>query len=217
MPNKIILFPFGGNAREALSTIIDINAIKKTWKVIGFVDDDQSNHGKEFAGVKVIGGREFIRKHKDAYVLAVPGNPTSFLNRQRIVEELNVGQKRLATIIHPSAVISKEAKIGFNTLIMPNVVVSCSTEVGNHCVILPNTTISHDCKIGDYCSFGSNVSVAGYCQIDVSCYIGTGASLRDRLRIGARTQIGMGANVVNNIPSNVIAYGNPAKVIRKIS
>ncbi|MBF0385867.1 MAG: acetyltransferase [Candidatus Omnitrophica bacterium] len=216
MLKKIILFPFGGNSREALSTILDINAFKKTWKVIGFIDDDQKNYGREFAKVKVLGGRDVLLKYKDAFVLALPGNPSTFLKRAETVESLKIPAKRFPTIIHPSAVISKEAVIGVNTLIMPNVVVSCSSSVGNHCVILPNTTISHDCFIGDLCSLGSNVSVAGYCRIEQKCYIGTGASLRDRVKIGSGTQVGMGSNVVSDIPGGVIAYGNPAKIIRKI-
>ena len=47
MVKKIILFPFGGNAREALSVIEAINRRKKTWQVIGFLDDNQDVWGRQ--------------------------------------------------------------------------------------------------------------------------------------------------------------------------
>jgi acetyltransferase-like isoleucine patch superfamily enzyme len=38
----------------------------------------------------------------------------------------------------------------------------------------------------------------------------------DGIQIGARAIIGAGAVVVRDIPNGVVAYGTPARVIRKI-
>jgi acetyltransferase-like isoleucine patch superfamily enzyme len=35
-----------------------------------------------------------------------------------------------------------------------------------------------------------------------------------RIKVGSNTIIGAGSVVTKNIPDNVIAYGNPAKIIR---
>ena len=39
MPKKLLIFPFGGNAREAAAIIEHINEIDRKWDVIGFIDD----------------------------------------------------------------------------------------------------------------------------------------------------------------------------------
>ena len=41
-----------------------------------------------------------------------------------------------------------------------------------------------------------------------------GVTILDRLEIGENTVVGAGSLVVKSLPDNVLAYGNPAKIIR---
>ncbi len=216
MSKKLILFPFGGNAREALLCILAINTIEKKWDILGFVDDNPSLRGRSSCGIKVLGDREVFKRYPGAQVLAVPGNPDNYLRRKGVIDALGIKQALFATIIHPSASVSPDAKIGYNTVVMPNVVISCGVRVGNHCVILPNTVISHDSILGEYCMVGSNVSISGNTRIGQVCYIGSGTKIRDRISIGEESLIGLGSNVISAVGKGVVAAGNPARVIRKV-
>ena len=51
--------------------------------------------------------------------------------------------------------------------------------------------------------------------IGEDCWIGGGATLCPGVTIGDRCIIGAGSVVTKDIPSDSIAVGNPAKVIRK--
>jgi len=217
MPKKLLLFPFGGNAREALMSVFAINERRNEWDILGFIDDDQSRHGNGCCGITVLGGREILEKTPDAFVLAVPGSPTSYPRRAEVIASLNLDKSRFASIIHPSVVIAPDATIGYNTVIMPNAVISCGVKIGNHCIILPNTVISHDSTVGDYCCFGSNISISGSVRIGSICYIGSGTKMRENVSIGDRTLVGLGSNVLSDIESDVVAAGSPAKAIRKIT
>jgi sugar O-acyltransferase (sialic acid O-acetyltransferase NeuD family) len=217
LSGKLLLFPFGGNAREALQSVFAINESKVEWDILGFIDDDRSLHGRECCGVKVLGGRELLSEITEASVLAVPGSPTNFLRRHRIIADLAIDAARFATIIHPSACRAPDASIGCNTIIMPNVVISCGVSIGNHCVILPNTVVSHDSVVGDYCCIGSNVSVSGSVKIGSNCYIGSGTKIREDISIGAGSLVGLGSNVIADIPAGVVAVGCPTKVLRSSS
>lgn len=214
MSKKLLLFPFGGNAKEALLSVFAINRIQHEWDILGFFDDDQSVHGKDYCGTKVLGGRDVLGAYDNAYVLAVPGSPRGYLRRKGIIEGLLLDQSRFATIIHPSVVRAPDAMIGCNTLLMSNVVTSCGVQVGNHCIILPNSVISHDSVIGNYCCIGSNVSVSGSVTIAPECYIGSGVKIREHVQVGERTLVGLGSNVISNLGKNTIAVGNPARPIR---
>jgi sugar O-acyltransferase (sialic acid O-acetyltransferase NeuD family) len=215
MSKKLLLFPFGGNARESLLSIRAINAVRKEWDVLGFIDDDRSLHGKDYYGIPVLGGRELLREHAAAYILAVPGSPKGYLRRKAIIESLSIDESRFATIIHPSVVTAPDASIGYNTLLMPHVVVSCAVRIGSHCIVLPNTVIAHDSAVGDYCCIGSNVSISGAVSIGSECYIGSGAKVREDIRIGNRSLVGLGANVISDIEAGIVAVGNPAKALRQ--
>ncbi len=211
----ILLFPFGGNAREALATIQAVNRKKRTWNAIGFVDDDREHWGREECGVEVIGGREVIDRFPTAYVLAVPGRPGAFHVRDEIIDGLGVDRDCYATVVDPSAHVAMNATIGRNVLIMANVVISCSVAIGDHCVILPNTVVSHDSIVNDYSLVGSNASISGSCTIGRMSYLGSGSRLKEGVAIGERSLIGLGSCVVDDVGGGVVVAGNPARELRK--
>jgi sugar O-acyltransferase (sialic acid O-acetyltransferase NeuD family) len=210
----LLIFPFGGNAREAIASIRAINTNEPTWNILGFIDDGESCHGDVMYELPVLGGRERFAEFPDAAVLAVPGSPESFRQRPQLIAELGLPDSRFATIIDPSVRIGPGAEIGINTLIMANVVLSCSVRIGNHCVVLPNTVISHDTQVDDFTLVGSNTSISGQCHIGRGCYIGSGAKVREQLTIGDGSLLGLGAVVVDSLPPGVVVVGNPATVLR---
>lgn len=89
--------------------------------------------------------------------------------------------------------------------------------------------------VGDCTMFGPNVVVAtaGHpinpelrarayqynmpVHIGKNCWIGAGALIMPGVTIGDNTVIGAGSVVTKDIPSNVVAVGNPCKVMREIT
>ncbi|MGB3946822.1 MAG: NeuD/PglB/VioB family sugar acetyltransferase [Bacteroidia bacterium] len=201
---QLLIFPFNGNGLEAL------DCIDNQYEFIGFVDDTPAKQGKSQFGFDVF-GREAIERYPNAKILAVPGSPTSYTVRDKIIAQLNVSNERYATLIHPKANVSPLAKLGFNSLIMAGVVITSNAVLGNHVCVLPNTVIHHDSSVGDYTLVGSNVTIAGNTSVGSFCYIGSGTSIINGIRIGDNTLIGMGTNVVKSLPSHSKAVGNPAR------
>ncbi len=89
--------------------------------------------------------------------------------------------------------------------------------------------------VGDYTMFGPSVVVAtaGHpilpelrrqayqynmpVHIGNNCWIGAGALIMPGVTIGDNTVIGAGSVVTKDIPSNVIAVGNPCRVLREVN
>ena len=89
--------------------------------------------------------------------------------------------------------------------------------------------------IGDYTMFGPNVTVVTashpihqdirkygiqynkQVHIGKRCWIGSGAIILPGVTIGDNTVIGAGSVVTKDIPSNVVAFGNPCKKHRDIT
>lgn len=100
-----------------------------------------------------------------------------------------------------------------------------------------NLTLVDDTHIyvGDYTMFGPNVTVAtaGHpilpelrkeayqynapITIGKNCWIGAGAIILPGITIGDNVVIGAGSIVTKDIPSNVVAVGNPCKVLREVN
>ena len=89
--------------------------------------------------------------------------------------------------------------------------------------------------VGDYTMFGPNVVVAtaGHpilpelrekayqynmpVHIGRNCWIGAGALILPGVTIGDNTVIGAGSVVTKDIPANVVAVGNPCRILRPIT
>ena len=88
-----------------------------------------------------------------------------------------------------------------------------------------NLTLVDDTHIyvGSYTMFGPNVTVATAAHpispehIGENCWIGAGAVILPGVTIGDNTVIGAGSIVTKNIPANVVAVGNPCRVLREIN
>ncbi len=200
----LLIFPCNGNALEAL------DCLGENWQLIGFVDDTPEKQANGAYGHRVL-PRSALASTASASVLAVPGSPTSYPARRKIIDGLGVAPERFATVVHPTARISPLAKIGHNVLIMAGAVVTSNAVIGNHVCVLPNTVIHHDATIGDWTLIGSNVTVAGSVAVGENCYIGSGTSIMNGLRIGAVALIGLGSNVIRDVAEQARVVGNPAK------
>ena len=71
--------------------------------------------------------------------------------------------------------------------------------------------------IGDDCFIGPNVSIYTACHSTNPVERNTRNEWAEPVTIGDNVTIGAGSVVTRDIPSNVVAVGNPCRVIRKIS
>lgn len=215
MGTPLLIFPFGGNARETVSVLEAINAEHPQWELLGFIDDDAELKGNSFGGYTVLGGRETLRQALEEYpnarVLAVPGSPQSFRRRHQVIAALSIQSERFTTLVHPRATVGNGCRIGSNTVIMAGVVLTANVTIGDHCVILPNSVISHESRIGDHTLVGSNVTVSGSVNIAKNCYIGSGSKLINGIRIGEGALLGLGSVVIRDVEALTVVAGCPAR------
>jgi UDP-3-O-[3-hydroxymyristoyl] glucosamine N-acyltransferase len=88
------------------------------------------------------------------------------------------------------------------------------TLIKEGCKIGALINIGHNCIIGRNVIMTCNNVISGSAIIGDYTYIGVNAMIRNGISIGKNTLIGMGSVVTKSLPDNVVAYGNPAKVIR---
>ena len=109
--------------------------------------------------------------------------------------------------------------------------------LGNNVYFNFNATLVDDTHIyiGDYTMLGPNVVIAtaGHpilpelrekalqynlpVHIGKNCWLGAGVIVLPGVTIGDNTVIGAGSVVTKDIPANVVAVGNPCKVLREIN
>lgn len=205
-PRPLLIFPCNGNGLEAL------DCLGSEYRAIGFIDDSPEKLGSECFGLSVF-AREALERFPDAAVLAVPGSPTSFRERKRVVESLGVSASRLARVVHPLARISPLATVGVNVLVMAGVVITSNAIIGDHVCLLPNTVVHHDVVVGEWTLVGSNVTIAGQATVGRNCYVGSGTSVMNGVTIEDEALVGLGSNVIRHVAAAATVVGNPARIL----
>jgi len=117
--------------------------------------------------------------------------------------------------IHPSSYISKSSILGSGIMVEQQVIISSMSKFGFGVNIKRACNIGHHCTIGDFVTINPGVSIGGRVQIKKGTSIGIGSVIKDGISIGQNVIIGMGSVVTADIPDNMVAYGNPCKLIRE--
>lgn len=136
------------------------------------------------------------------------------IGNSMIREKLSKGRK-LATLIHPNAVISESVKIGSGTVVMAGAVINADAEIGNNVIINTCASVDHDSQIGDFVHVSVGAHVAGMVTIGANTWIGAGATVNNNINICGKCMIGAGTVVIKNIEEEGTYVGVPAKRMSK--
>jgi acetyltransferase EpsM len=132
-------------------------------------------------------------------------------SRKRIAEEV-LKDKQFISAISSNSICNPNISMGEGTQIMAGAVIQMGCTIGRHCIINTSTSVDHDCILGDFTFIGPNATLCGGVQIGEGSFIGAGAVLLPYIKIGKNCMIGAGSVVTKDMPDNVTAYGNPAKI-----
>ena len=134
--------------------------------------------------------------------------------RKRFIEKYSY--KHIVTLIHPSAIIAKDVKIGFGTVVMAGAVINPDTQIGNGCIINTCASVDHDCVVGDYSHVSVGAHLCGTVSIGESAWIGAGSTVINNVSVCGGCMIGAGAVVVKNIDLKGTYIGIPARIIDEV-
>lgn len=147
--------------------------------------------------------------HYDEAIVTIGANEI----RKRITELVQVS--RYLTAIHPSAIVSPKAFIHEGTVVMQGAIIQSCATIGKHCIINTGSTVDHECNISDFVHISPQATLSGNVTVGEGTWIGAGAVVKQGVTIGSWSVIGAGSVVVDDIPSDVVAFGNKCKVIKR--
>lgn len=108
--------------------------------------------------------------------------------------------------------VGKRFFANFNLVVLDEAPVT----IGDDCFIGPNVGIYTACHSTIPAKRNAHEQWARPVTIGNSCWIGGGVTILPGVTIGDNVTIGAGSVVVKDIPSNSIAVGNPARVVKKV-
>lgn len=182
------------------------------FEIVGLIDND--NEGQDYYGYPVLGtdkdARSLHEKYPSCAVVITPDSPTV---RKRLVDEYASYGFDFATVIHPSATVSRTASIGEGSVIQCGANVSSNSHIGRFCKLNVNANVMHDNKVGDYSTIAPNAVLLGHVELEERVYIGANSTVLPNKVIGSESIVGAGAVVVNDVQPSCTVVGVPAKCI----
>lgn len=135
--------------------------------------------------------------------------------RSNFYNQLALLKFTVVTLIHPTAVISKYARIGTGTVVFANSVINTSAQIGENCIINSGCVIEHDCVINNHVHLSPKVALAGGTFVGNLSWVGIGSVTIQLINIGENVIVGANSTIIRDIESNSTVVGSPAKNIKK--
>lgn len=204
----IIVFGAGGHGK----VIADIIEKQGKYNIIGFLDGGKQK-GTFFNGYEILGDENYLKDKEFGAVVAIGDNWIRSIVVNKIV---SVNPKiEFINAVHPSAQIGKNVILGKGNAIMANAIVNSDTLIGDHCILNTKTSVGHDNSVGNFVTFAPGTTIGGNSSFGDFSTVSLGANVIHGNTIGEHTVIGAGSTVLSDIEPYSVAYGTPAKVMRK--
>ncbi len=200
--NKLVIFGAGGHAK----VVADI-ALKNGYEIEGFLDDNAT--ASTVIGYPILGKLSDCVRFKETHAFAMGiGNNAV---RKMIFDKYP--DLDYPVLVHPTASIGIETKIGRGTVVMPLVVMNACAEIGEFSILNSASVIEHDCRVGDYCLIAPNVTMCGMSQCGNMVWMGAGSVVNQTVKICDNVTVGSGAVVTKEITEGGTYVGVPATKI----
>jgi len=209
---KIVLIGGGGHCKVVISILKKLDK----FEIAGIVDNYKV--GSLISGVKIIGTDDNLR---DIYksgihcALITVGSTKDNTKRYKLFNIVREIGYEFPVIISPEAIVDESVKLDEGTVIMPGSIINIDSSIGKNCIINTGAIIEHDCKIENHCHIAPGVHISGAINLGELSFVGIGATIIQGIKIGENVTIGAGSVIIKDIPDNVIALGNPAKIIKR--
>ena len=204
---NLIIIGAGGMGRTLYSNALESVGYGEQFVIKGFIDDNLNalsgfpNYPPIIASIK-----DYIPQTDDVFVSSIGG-----ALRRTCMEEIIERGGEFTELIHKTARIYTNAKLGKGNFIGAYSVVGNDAEIGDYNMIQSYTVIGHDAKIGSWNRIDTHVTCVGGIVVEDDVNIHTSAVISHNVRVESGAHVGALSFVIRNVKAGTTVIGNPAK------
>ena len=203
----LILIGAGGMGRTLFSNALESVGYGEKFVVKGFIDDNlQALDG--FPNYPPLIGtiKDYMPVEDDVFVSSIGGAA-----RRPCMEEIISRGGEFMELIHQTARIYTNVKLGKGNFIGAYTVIGNDAEIGDYNMIQSYTVIGHDAKIGNWNRIDTHVTCVGGIVIEDDVNIHTSAVINHKVRVESGAHVGALSFVMKNVEAGTTVMGNPAR------
>jgi sugar O-acyltransferase (sialic acid O-acetyltransferase NeuD family) len=193
----------GGHA----TAVMDV-ALSAGFEVVGFVD---AGHDGEKLGLPVVA--DVTSTAGSALALGIGSN---FLREKVFLEtKAALPDAWFPPVVHATASVSPLSKLAEGSVVFAMASVGPQSNLGTGALVNTGASLDHDSQLESFASLAPGVRTGGTVRIGQRAVIGLQAGVLQGVTIGADSVIGAHSFVNDDVDDLSVAWGIPAKVIRK--
>jgi sugar O-acyltransferase (sialic acid O-acetyltransferase NeuD family) len=206
----LVILGAGGMGQELADIVSAAVADGTPWRLIGFIDENSSLHGRDVLGFPVLGDHRWLSAHRAAVAIGV-GAPA--VRRSAWAAALSVGAVNAPALVHPTAYLGLGVELGAGTVVGAQAVMTADVVVGRFGIVNAGATVSHNARLSDFATVAPGAHLAGNVHLGEGADVGIGASVTQGNAIGEWAIVGAGAVVIGDVEANTTVVGCPARVV----
>ena len=204
---NLIIIGAGGMGRTLYSNALECVGYGEKFVVKGFIDDNLQALDAFPNYPPIIGTiKEYAPQEDDVFVSSIGG-----ASRKACMEEIIRRGGEFQELIHQTARIYTNAKLGKGNFIGAYSVIGNDAVVGDYNMIQSYTVIGHDAKIGNWNRIDTHVTCVGGIVIEDEVNIHTSAVISHNVRVETGAHVGALSFVFRKVKAGTTVMGNPAK------
>jgi sugar O-acyltransferase (sialic acid O-acetyltransferase NeuD family) len=206
----LVILGAGGMGQEVADLVLAAAADGSGCRLVGFIDDDTSLHGREVLGLPVLGDHNWLADRRFAVALGV-GTPAA---RRRAWATLQAaGAVQAPALVHPTAYVGLGVELSTGTVVAAHSTLTADVVVGRFGIVNVGATVSHNARLGDFVTVAPGAHLAGDVHVGEGADVGIGASVTQGNRIGDWAVVGAGTVVIADVEANTTVVGCPARIV----
>lgn len=207
---KLIIAGAGGLGREVHAWMKDWVEHNPGYVIAGFIDDGGLSLNGFHHYADILGTIDGYQPAADELVICAIGKPS---DKKYVVDKLLAKGAAFFSLVHPTAVVGDNVKLGRGVLVCPRVVLSVDLVIGDFVTINSACTVGHDAQIGDFSTLSCQCDVTGGAVLEDEVFMGSRASVLPKVRVGKGAVVGAGSVVLRAVKPGSVVFGVPAKRI----
>lgn len=203
----LVIIGAGGMGRTIYNNALESVGYGSVFDIKGFLDDNLQAL-EEFPNYPAIIDtiKDYIPQPDDVFVSSIGG-----ASRRSCMEEIISRGGEFMELIHQTARIYANAKLGKGNFIGAYSVIGNDAVIGDYNMIQSYTVIGHDVRIGNWNRIDTHVTCVGGIVIEDEVNIHTSAVISHNVRVETGAHVGALSFVIRKVKAGTTVMGIPAK------
>lgn len=205
---RVVIIGAGGHGQVVADILFAMNAVGGDVEPVGYLDGNADLVGSRLLGLPVLGPDSALPEiEHDAVIVAIGDNGV----RRVVYSELKAAGERIATAVHPQAVLGREVSVGEGAMVCAGAVINSGTSIGPNTIVNTRCSVDHHNDVAAHVHLAPGATLGGEVSVGEGAFVGIGATVMPRASVGQWATVGAGALVTKQVDPGAVVVGVPSR------